>query len=129
MLLLSQTATTLEDVLELEPHDVARELVSTLGRPLVAVTMGVTETKLVAQWEKAEKTPRDDRTRAMRVALQLTIVLKPRYSPRAIQSWFVGLNRHLNDNAPSEVLARLANAPDHDTERKLLNAARAFANR
>jgi hypothetical protein len=126
---LPRKAATLEDVYELEPHEVALQLVSTLARPLVAAAMGVKETKLVAQWERAEKAPRENRDRALRVALQLTLLLTPRYSSRTIQSWFVGVNRHLADKAPSEVLAELAHTSDHDAERGLLTAARAFVNR
>jgi hypothetical protein len=127
--LLAKTADLLEDVHELEPHDVARKLSAVLGRALVAVAMGVTETKLVAKWEKGEKNPRGDRDGAMRVALQLTMLLSPRYSARAIQSWFMGVNQHLGDLSPTETLAALARERNNDAVRKLMNAARAFVNR
>lgn len=118
----------LEQVFVLAPDALTRELVKILGRPLVAIAMGVKGTEIVARWERGEEKPHPNREQAMRFALQMAKILQ-RYSPRTVQTWFIGSNQHLGDHSPVEVLAEFTRNLDSDVQRRLLNAARAFANK
>jgi hypothetical protein len=117
-------------VIELEPRDVAKVLVSILGRPLVALLTGVSATRVIRGWEERGGIA-DDRENAMRVALQAAFIIKTRFKDGVVRNWFGGHNTMLDDRAPGELVLALAKTTPLSEEareigRKILAAARVF---
>ena len=123
------SAGEIEEVIDLEPDEVVRQLSATLSRSVVALVAGVRETKLVSKWERGTVTPLRDRELALKTALQIVRILQPRYRNRSIITWFCGVNPRLDGNSPAEILSALAMRYDPESARRILNAATAFATR
>lgn len=118
-----------EAVLELSTAEVAQELSAALTRPIVASIMGVSATKVVAQWER-EGAITPQRDRALRLALQLTRIIMTRFAAPVARTWMVGRNSRLEDATPASVIRAAAVGVEDDAmERRVLNAARSFVTR
>jgi hypothetical protein len=100
-------------------EEVANHLQSLLSRRLVAYIAGVKDAKTVSRWANGEVEARPESERRLRDAYQIALLLKEFDSPRIVKAWFIGLNPHLADTAPAEVI--------HDgRSQEALAAARAF---
>jgi hypothetical protein len=100
-------------------EEVADFLQSLLGRRLVAYIAGVKDAKTVSRWANGEVEPRDEAAKRLRDAYQIALLLAEFDSPRIVKAWFFGLNPHLEDTSPAEVI--------HDGRTtEALAAARAF---
>lgn len=100
-------------------EDVAASLQGLLSRRLVAYIAGVKDAKTVSRWANGEVEARPEHEGRLRDAYQIAVLLSDFDSPRIVKAWFIGLNPHLADTAPAEVI--------HDGQSKeALAAARAF---
>jgi hypothetical protein len=105
--------------------DLVRGLVDLLGARLVAYLGGVKETRAVRQWAEGVRrihNPEDEQR--LRVSLQAALMVSHRDTAEVVQSWFQGLNPHLDDRSPARVLRE---APVAEVGPAVLAAARAFA--
>jgi hypothetical protein len=111
------------------------ELVEILGAVLTATVANVGETRRVKMWIDAQESPPARRQQILRFALQVAQIIHSRYGREIAQSWFQGLNRHLQDEVPALLLHDLNSAEKHkfldtvDAEKRILAAARNFAER
>lgn len=108
-----------------EPFQVvATQLRELLTPRLVAYLAGVRETRAVHHWADGSREVRSAEIEArLRLALQVALMLNEADSSRVVQTWFQGLNPHLDDRSP----ARLLREGDPDEVGPLvLAAARAF---
>ena len=120
-------------VAELDADEVARRLVAILTRPLVALLTGVSATRVVRTWEERGNIA-EERERALRAALQASLIIKTRFKDGVVRNWFSGHNTMLEDRAPGELVLALTKLPPlsqaaADTGREILAAARAFVTR
>ena len=100
-------------------QDVADYLQGLLSRRLVAYIAGVKDVKTVSRWANGEVEARQEAESRLRAAYQIALLLTEFDSPRIVKAWFIGLNPHLADTSPAEVI--------HDGKSKeALAAARAF---
>jgi hypothetical protein len=100
-------------------EEVAASLQSLLSRRLVAYIAGVKDAKTVSRWANGEAEARPEHEGRVRDAYQIAVLLSDFDSPRIVKAWFIGLNPHLADTSPAEVI--------HDGKSKeALAAARAF---
>jgi hypothetical protein len=84
---------------------VVQRLVDILGGPNVAYLGGVTRTSALAEWIRGERAPKsEDRENRLRLALQLSLIIKERFSDKSVRAWFWGANRRFEDNAPIAIL-------------------------
>jgi hypothetical protein len=103
--------------------DVAGELRELLGARLAAYLGGVSETRAVRQWARAERAPGEQTQQRLRVALQVALMLDQSDGPEVSQAWFQGLNPELEDRSPARLLR------DEDLQEAgpvVIAAARAF---
>jgi len=114
---------------------VVEELVEILGALLTATVASVGETRRLKMWIDGQESTSSRRQQVLRFALQVAMILVDRYDREVAQSWFQGLNRHLQDEVPA-LLLRDLNAPDKhgfldvvEVEKRILSAARNFAER
>ncbi|MDT0264130.1 hypothetical protein [Jatrophihabitans lederbergiae] len=105
--------------------DLVRGLVDLLGARLVAYLAGVKETRAVRQWaEGVRRIHNSEDEQRLRVSLQAALMVSQRDTAEVVQSWFQGLNPHLDDRSPARVLRE---APVAEVGPAVLAAARAFA--
>jgi hypothetical protein len=95
-----------------------RQVSAVLGGPLVAVIVGVEESRLDA-WARGPLPPEDDARRRLDAALDVVGLLLQDEAPATIRAWFAGKNRMLGDRAPAVALA--------DDPAAVKRAARAFS--
>jgi hypothetical protein len=95
-----------------------RQVSAVLGEPLVAVIIGVEESRLEA-WARGPRSPEDEAGRRLDVTLAVVRLLLEDEAPATIRAWFAGKNRMLGDRAPAVALADDAGA--------VVRAARAFS--
>lgn len=113
-----------EDSLRFSTAELVTQLRDALGARLVAYLGSVTETRAVRQWAEGARRPSTEVVQRLRVAYQITALLRQRDSAEVVQAWFQGMNPQLDDVAP----ARLLREGDLDTVGpRVLAAARAFA--
>jgi len=113
-----------EDSLRFSTAELVTQLRDVLGARLVAYLGSVTETRAVRQWAEGARRPSTEVVQRLRVAYQITALLRHRDSAEVVQAWFQGMNPQLDDVAP----ARLLREGDLDTVGpRVLAAARAFA--
>ncbi len=102
-----------------------RGLRDLLGARLVAYLAGVKETRAVRQWADGERRIQDPEVeQRLRVAFQAARMLIQRDSVEVAQTWFQGLNPHLDDQSPARVLREHQVA---EVGASVLTAARTFA--
>jgi hypothetical protein len=107
-------------------------LVEILGAGLVAVLGDVKETRAVREWIEEKRHPSDRRQQILKFALYVAQLVASKYGREGAQSWFQGLNAHLEDEVPALVLRDLRDKNlDEVTkaERDVLAAARNFVER
>lgn len=108
-----------------DQQELVRGLRDLLGARLVAYLGGVKETRAVRQWADGERriqNPEDEQR--LRVAFQAARLLTQRDTVAVAQTWFQGLNPHLEDRSPARVLRE---NPVSDVGAQVLAAARTFA--
>jgi hypothetical protein len=120
----------IDAVAQLGTPDVTRQLTTILTRPMVALVAGVSATRVVRTWEENGNVS-EPRDKALRVALQASLILKTRFSDGVVRNWFVGHNSTLDDQSPGELVRSLTKLPplssdSGETARRILAAARAF---
>ena len=98
--------------------EVAGRLQDVLGQRLTAVVAGVNDAKAVGRWARGARSPHPDAERRLRNAYQVVGVLLEYDAPETIRAWFGGMNPHLGDHAPAQVIAT---EPE-----QVLQAAQAF---
>lgn len=82
---------------------VVDELVWALGSKNVAQIGGVTRTSAVAEWRRGTP-PRGDREYRLRLAWEITVILRERYDPPTMRAWFWGAKAQFDDEAPIALL-------------------------
>jgi hypothetical protein len=104
--------------------DVVTKLRDLLGVRLVAYIGNVKSTQPVAAWASGQRSPGEIDADRLRLALQIAGLLRERYSPVTVQSWFKGMNPALGDTAPARVLRE---GDPVDVGPDVLAAAKSFA--
>lgn len=107
-----------------EPEKIVAELRHLLGAKLVAYIAGVSETRAVRQWAEGERTMNAVTEQRLRLAFQVASLVCESNSERVAQSWFQGMNPHLEDRAPARLIRESA---ADQVGPEILAAARAFA--
>lgn len=98
---------------------VALQLLEILGARLAAMVIGLSDPKALSSYIKEGQKPQGETERRLRLAHQIVVRLMKGGVPReSVQSWFVGMNPELNDEAPAKVIL--------DDPKRVLDAARAF---
>lgn len=98
---------------------VALQLLEILGARLAAMVVGLSDPKALSSYIKEGQKPQGETERRLRLAHQIVVRLMKGGVPReSVQSWFVGMNPELNDEAPAKVIL--------DDPKRVLDAARAF---
>jgi hypothetical protein len=77
----------------------------------------------VNQWAAGDRTPSAGVDQRLRLALQLTLMISEADGPRVAQSWFMGMNPVLDDDAPARLLRE---GELEAVGPQLVGAARAF---
>lgn len=99
--------------------EVARYLQDLFGQKLTALMAGVHDPKAVGEWGRGTRQPQPEAEQRTRAAFQVAELLLQKESPQTVRAWFVGMNPHLDDEAPAVVIA------EGDPARAM-QAARAF---
>jgi hypothetical protein len=108
-----------------EQPELVRGLRDLLGARLMAYLAGVKETRAVRQWAEGERRIQDPEVeQRLRVAFQVALMVARRDSVQVVQTWFQGLNPHLDDRSPARVLRE--NRVE-EVGASVLAAARAFS--
>jgi hypothetical protein len=97
---------------------VVHYLLDQLGERLTSVIAGTTEAGEVRAWAAGEAAPSAVSEQRLRVAYEVTRLLRQKDSAETVRLWFRGMNPALDDRAPA-----LAIAEDTDS---VLVAARGF---
>lgn len=104
---------------EMSVAEVAAFLQDNLGQRLVAHMTDTKDYRQAGRWAAGEHAPRSRAEAKLRAALQVFKFLQEAESPHVIRAWFAGMNPHLDDRPPVDVL--------RDGElRDVMAAARAF---
>jgi hypothetical protein len=99
--------------------EVAAYLQEVLGQKLTALTLAIGDPKAVGRWARGERSPHPDVEQRLRATYQITtLLMQAGESPEIVRAWFMGMNPHLNDEAPALMMPQ---APT-----LVLQAARAF---
>ncbi|MGH2532605.1 MAG: XRE family transcriptional regulator [Thermomicrobiales bacterium] len=101
--------------------EMAAFLQDLVGQKLTAVMAGIDDPKAVGKWARGERQPRGDAARRLRDAFQVATLLTLGESAETAQVWLMGMNPHLDDQAPATVFAEY---PDGGA--RAMRAARAF---
>ncbi len=94
-----------------------------LGQRVTAYLSGIKDAKMVGQWAKGKRQPRDPSAFRLRQAYPAARLLVDTFGNETAKAWFFGTNQRLDDEAPAYVL-RYGETPDDF--RLVLPAARAF---
>lgn len=105
--------------------ELVEQLRDVLGVRLVAYLANVKNTRPVGDWAEGRRRPGADDEQRLRLAFQAALVLRDHYSATTVQSWMMGSNPALGDEAPARFIRTM-----HPIEaaRELMAAANAFAN-
>ncbi len=104
--------------------DVVSEAMRLLGPANTLLIANVGESRALWKWVQGERTARDASIEGrLRLALLVAFMLEPFDSPSVICTWFTGLNPHLDDHTPLEVIR--TEDPKVSGPR-IMSAARAF---
>ena len=88
---------------QLSIEDIARFLQDTLGTKLTAYIVGVNDARAVSKWANGTQ-PNPQRQKLLRdthTIFQTILQAEDEYVARA---WFIGMNPHLDDEAPADAL-------------------------
>lgn len=100
--------------------ELASHLQTLLGQHLTSLLAGIDNPKTVGRWARGQVPHATNLTR-LRNAYHIATLLELGESAQTAQSWFMGMNPHLGDQAPALVLA---DQPDEAP--RVLQAARTF---
>jgi|SRR3954447_12134837 hypothetical protein len=84
--------------------EVVRDLTTILGHRLVAYIGSVKETRAVHEWADGGRTPTDRVQTRLRTALRVSQMIACVDGNEVAQSWFQGLNPHLDERSPARLL-------------------------
>ena|SRR5712691_7733670 len=98
--------------------EIASRLQEVLGQRLTAVVAGVDDAEAVGQWACGLRAPHPEAERRLRDAHQVAGLLLDYDAPQTVRAWFGGMNPHLDEQAPAQVIAT---DPEH-----VVRAAEAF---
>ncbi len=102
---------------------IARYLQEHLGQRVTAYLSGIKDAKMVGQWARGKRRPREPSAFRLRQAYPAARLLIETFGNETAKAWFFGTNMRLDDEAPAYVL-RYGETPDDF--RFVLPAARAF---
>jgi hypothetical protein len=100
--------------------EMAAYLQDLFGQNLTALITGIDHPKTVGRWARGQKPHPANLTR-IRNAFHIATLLELATSRQTVQSWFMGMNPHLDDRAPALVLA-----DEPDAAPRVMQAAHAF---
>ncbi len=107
---------------------VVGDLVELVGAPLVAYITNISETRALRQWISGERVPHPSTQTKLQLALQVATYLVEEGEDGAVEAWFQGLNPSLDDHAPAELIRNTERTDLPSIGRKILAAAKEFAN-
>jgi hypothetical protein len=85
--------------------EVADSLQRVLTGRLVAYIAGVKDVKTVARWASGEiREVRLEKERRLRTAYEVMALLQRFEGPGTVRAWFIGMNPHLDDDAPADAI-------------------------
>lgn len=93
--------------LDLSEADLAERvgyLSRVLGEVVTAAIAGVDDARLVEAWSHGLPIEEEHARRSMRAAYRVAKLLGASLSEPSVQAWFMGMNPHLDDRSPVEVL-------------------------
>lgn len=102
---------------------VAEYLQRHLGRPVTAYLSGIQDTETVEGWASGTLQPTPASDVRLRYAYDAARCLVDVYDDETAQSWFLGMNPYLDDDAPAYVLLHGQGPEDWNS---VVSAARAF---
>ena len=79
-------------------------LVGLFGQVLTAFIAGVNDARIVEAWAGGMPVDPPDRRRNLRAAYEVARMLRASFSEQTVQAWFMGMNPHLDDHSPAEVV-------------------------
>jgi len=86
--------------------EIAAALQQLLGRELTALISGIQSARTVGQWARGETDPHPANEERLRNAFRVVILLREGgETERTVRSWFTGMNPHLDDRAPAQVIS------------------------
>ena len=97
--------TAIDVVSDLDTREVVRELVASLGQPLVALLTDVASTRVVDSWVEGVD-PKAPREAILRYALRALHIIAARFDINVAQRWFVGDDSFLAATPPRRCFAR-----------------------
>jgi hypothetical protein len=98
--------------------EMAAHLEKVFGRRLTAAILGIADPKAVGRYAAGSQRPQTEVERPLRALYQIVVLIGQVESEQAIRAWFLGMNPHLDDQAP----ARLVRAEPE----QVMQAARLF---
>jgi hypothetical protein len=88
-----------------EVSEVAGALQRLFGRELTALMAGIQIARTVGQWARGESEPHAANENRLRMAYRVAVLLlEGGETERTVRSWFTGMNPHLGDRAPAQVI-------------------------
>jgi hypothetical protein len=85
--------------------EIAGALQRLLGRELTALTSGIQSARTVGLWARGESEPHAANEDRLRNTYRVVVLLRESgESERTIRAWFTGMNPHLDDRAPAQVI-------------------------
>ena len=100
--------------------EIAAYLQDLFGQNLTALMAGIDHPKTVGRWTRGQK-PHPANLARIRNAFHIATLLESATSRQTVQSWFMGMNPHIDDRAPALVLA-----DEPDAAPRVMQAAQAF---
>jgi hypothetical protein len=86
--------------------EMAAYLKDLFGPGLTAVIVGVDDADRVGQWARAESIPGAETVQRLRTAYHVAWLLRQVESAQVVQSWFMGMNPYLDDQAPALMIGK-----------------------
>jgi hypothetical protein len=85
--------------------EIAATLQQLLGRELTALVAGIQSARTVGLWARGETEPHAANEDRLRNAYRVVVLLRESgETERTVRSWFTGMNPHLDDRAPAQVI-------------------------
>ena len=109
--------------MELSFPDLVGRLRDLVGARLVAYMGNVKNTRPVNEWVTGQRSPGADDVQRLRLAFQAARLLRERYDATTIQSWMMGSNPALGDEAPARYIRH---NPPVEAAREIMAAANSF---
>jgi len=108
----------------LELPELVARLRDIIGVRLVAYVANVKNTRPVADWASGRRKPGADDEQRLRLTFQAALLLRDTYSTGTIQSWLMGSNPALDDEAPARFIRTTQPV---EAAREVIAAASSFA--